>query len=658
MEVYYNLESFPRLENAVVTIGSFDGVHLGHMTLIDQVISLAKDAGGPSVVVTFDPHPRLILEINPENFGLLTSLDEKIKLIADCGVDYLFVVPFDTAFSKQSAKAYLHDFLVHHVNPRTIVVGYDHRYGAGRKGDFELMEKELSPLGIRIVEIDPLLIDRIAVSSSSIRRALASGNIEKVNSGLGYEYTITGKVTHGDKIGRTLGFPTANLEITEQHKALPKDGIYLTKVIIEDKIHHGLAYIGHRPSINSDLLRAVEVYIYDFDSDIYGSQVTLKLIDFIREDRKIDGLDALKAQMEEDKEAGRRLITGITPSNKNLAVVVLNYNGAVHLRKYMPDLIKYSPQADIVLADNCSTDDSLDYLKTLEKDIKIIMLDQNYGFTGGYNRAIASISHPYVLLLNSDVRVTEDWLIPLLSLIEEDPSIGAIQPKMLNDREPALFDYAGASGGWMDRLGYPFCRGRIFGDIESDGKQYDDRAEIFWATGAAMLTRTELYKKLGGLDEYFFAHMEEIDLCWRMKNAGYKIMVEPASKVYHYGGGTLDASSPRKTYLNFRNSLFVLLKNEQHKVWSKIFARLCLDGIAGIRFFLQGKFSFVSAILKAHFNFYANIGRYMKARKLISVQPLNSVRPLTGKYDGLIISQYFIKGKKKFSDIIIENNES
>lgn len=152
--------------------------------------------------------------------------------------------------------------------------------------------------------------------------------------------------------------------------------------------------------------------------------------------------------------------------------------------------------------------------------------------------------------------------------------------------------------------------------------------------------------------------MEEIDLCWRMKNAGYKIMVEPASKVYHYGGGTLDASSPRKTYLNFRNSLFVLLKNEQHKVWSKIFARLCLDGIAGIRFFLQGKFSFVSAILKAHFNFYANIGRYMKARKLISVQPLNSVRPLTGKYDGLIISQYFIKGKKKFSDIIIENNES
>lgn len=651
MEVYYNLESFPRLENAVVTIGSFDGVHLGHRTLIDQVISLAKEADGPSVVVTFEPHPRLVLEKSPEHFGLLTSLNEKITLIADCGVDYLFVVPFDIAFSKQSAEAYLHDFLVQYVNPRTIVVGYDHKYGAGRRGDFELMEKELSPLDIRIVEIDPLLIDRIAVSSSSIRRALAIGDIKKVNSGLGYEYTITGKVAHGDQIGRTLGFPTANLEIAEQHKALPKDGIYLTKVIVESTLHHGLVYIGQRPAIDSDLRRVVEVYIYDFDKDIYGLPIELRLTDFIREDRKLDGLEALKAQMEQDKAAGRSLMGGMTKPSKNLAVVVLNYNGAVHLRKYIPDLIKYSPEADIVIADNCSTDDSLDYLKTFSDDIEIIRLDQNYGFTGGYNRAIAAISHSYVLLLNSDVRVTEGWLVPLLKLMEDDASIGAVQPKMLNDREPEVFDYAGASGGWVDRLGYPFCRGRIFDSIESDRNQYDDRAEIFWATGAALLTRTELYKKLGGLDEYFFAHMEEIDLCWRMKNAGYKIMVEPASKVYHYGGGTLDASSPKKTYLNFRNSLFVLLKNEKHNLFGKIFARLCLDGIAGARFFSQGKFSFVTAILKAHFDFYANIGRYMKQRKVLSGQLTNSINQTPGKFGGLIISQYFIKGKKKFSDL-------
>lgn len=652
MEVFYNLDNLSGLKNAVVTIGSFDGVHLGHKTLIEQITHLAKEHNGNSVVITFEPHPRLILEKNPVNFGLLTSLDEKIKLIGECGVDYMIIVPFDLIFAHQSAESYLNDFLVQKIKPKTIVVGYDHRYGEGRQGDFALMKKVMEPLGIHVIEINPKLIDEITISSTNIRKALKEGDLPKVNAFLGYEYLILGKVGHGDKIGRTLNFPTANLILQESHKALPLDGIYLSKIKVHEIEYFGLTYIGKRPVVGVELSKVVEVYIYDFDENIYDLDIEVRLIELIREDEDVEDFDALRKKMESDKVKGRAMIAKLTASKlKDIAVVVLNYNGVNHLKNYLPELIKYSPEAEIVVADNASTDGSLDYLNEFDGHITVIKLDSNYGFTGGYNRAIAQLNHTFILLLNSDVRVTPNWLLPLISRMKSDDYIGAIQPKMLNDRNPEYFDYAGASGGWIDILGYPYCRGRIFDTIERDQSQYNNCEEVFWASGAAFLTRSELYKKLGGLDDDFFAHMEEIDLCWRMKNLGYKVLVEPASSVYHYGGGTLDATSPYKTYLNFRNSLFVLLKNEKEFVFCKIFARLILDGVAGIRFLAQGKISFVYAILKAHLHFYTRMKLFLNKRreniKMYKSHQFNN----KGRISQLIIWQYFVKKKKFFSEL-------
>lgn len=654
MQVHFSLDLVPRFDNAVVTIGSFDGVHRGHKTLLEQVIRIAGSCHGQSVVVTFEPHPRLVLEKNPPNFALLTSLDEKIRLIEDCGVDHLIVVPFTTEFARQSAEAYLHDFLVRHIRPSVVVVGYDHRYGAGRTGDFRLMEQHLKPLGIGVVEIDPLLIEQIAISSSAIRRALGEGDIKKVNEGLGHPYFIKATVKHGDRIGRTLGFPTANLAISERYKALPLDGIYLAAVRLGDRSLEGIAYIGRRPAVGGDLERVVEVHIFDFDEDIYGNDIEVSLLDFIRPDMEFQSLDELKAQMEVDKSKALRLSAHQAMATRELAVVVLNYNGLRHLKHYLPDLIRYSPEADIIIADNASTDGSTDYIRTFGDQVRLLQLDSNFGFTGGYNRAIATLDHTYILLLNSDVRVTPGWLPPLLSRIASDERVGAVQPKILNDRATENFDYAGGAGGYIDALGYPFCRGRIFETIEADHGQYDDAAQVFWASGAAMLTRRQLYMDAGGLDEAFFAHMEEIDLNWRMQKMGYSVVAEPASVVYHYGGGTLDPASPHKTYLNFRNSLFVLVKNEGSLLLVRVFFRLLLDGVAGIRFLFQGKASFTGAILKAHLHFYRDLPGYLHKRRtfaaLLKAANLPE-RPLNGRWDGLLIWSYFVRGRKTFTDL-------
>lgn len=650
MKVFYNLDNLQGIDRAVVTIGSFDGVHLGHKTLIDQIKKEAAAIRGQSVVITFEPHPRIVLEKSPVNFALLTDLNEKIRLLEDCGVDSLIIVPFNLDFAHQPAETYLSEFLVKKIKPHTIVVGYDHHFGLGRKGNFALMKKVLEPLGINVIEVNPKLIDEITISSTVIRKALQAGDISQANTLLGHPYLISGTVEKGDGIGRKLGFPTANIKLRDDFKALPLDGIYLAQVDVRNNTSFGLVYIGQRPVLGESLRRVVEVYIYDFDENIYDNNIDVKLTDFIREDKKIENLDALKIQMEIDKADGRNLIKKRQEIAPSLAVVVLNYNGLGHLKRYLPELIEYSQEADIIVADNASTDGSVEYLNTLKEDIKIILLDRNYGFTGGYNRIISKLEHTYVLLLNSDVRVTKGWLGPLIQVLDQDEWTGAVQPKILNDRNKSFFDYAGASGGWIDRLGYPFCRGRIFDEIEEDKGQYDTPMEVFWASGAAMLTRRELYQKFGGLDDDFFAHMEEIDLCWRMKNAGYSVKIEPASVVYHYGGGTLDANSPFKTFLNFRNSLFVLLKNEKNHLWLKIFIRLCLDGIAGMRFFLQGKTRFVLAILKAHFEFYAKAGKFIRKRKKLKV--LQTQRHNTqGRIKGLIIWQYFVKGKKFFSEL-------
>ncbi len=299
-----------------------------------------------------------------------------------------------------------------------------------------------------------------------------------------------------------------------------------------------------------------------------------------------------------------------------IAIVILNWNGEVLLERYLPSVIQYSGDADIYVADNASTDGSVDFLKRNYPQIQIIQNKVNGGFAKGYNDALRYVNADIYCLLNSDVEVTPNWLKPIRTAFETIPEAAIIQPKILDLLRKDYFEYAGAAGGFIDQLGYPFCRGRIFQELEKDMGQYDDTREIFWATGACMFIKSEVYKNLGGFDEDYFAHQEEVDLCWRAKNAGYKIYYIGASKVYHLGGSTLSNMNPKKTYLNFRNSLFSITKNlPRRKAFLIIFLRLLLDTVAGLRFILQFKFNHCFAIFRAHLNFYAKFARMYKKRE-------------------------------------------
>jgi len=274
------------------------------------------------------------------------------------------------------------------------------------------------------------------------------------------------------------------------------------------------------------------------------------------------------------------------------------------LRTYLPSVVKsiqqsaVSCQAELIVADNGSTDDSLAVLQEEFPEVKTIILDRNYGFAEGYNRAIEQVDSEYVVLLNSDVEVTEHWLTPLLDYMDAHPEVAAVQPKIRSWRKRDYFEHAGAAGGYLDPLGYPYCRGRRFGRVEQDHGQYDNIAEVDWATGACMCVRTEVYKDCGGLDAHFFAHMEEIDLCWRMRNRGYRLACVPQSVVFHLGGGSLSYDNPRKTYLNFRNNLLMIYKNSRHRCLV-LSLRFVLDYIAAAMFLVTGKTGSAKAVIEA-----------------------------------------------------------
>lgn len=292
----------------------------------------------------------------------------------------------------------------------------------------------------------------------------------------------------------------------------------------------------------------------------------------------------------------------------DIAIVILNWNGRDFLNRFLPSVVEHSPKrlgARVVVADNGSTDGSVEFLETNFPNVEIIRLDKNYGFTGGYNRALAKLEADYFLLLNSDVQVSDGWLAPLIERAESSKNIAAVMPKILSYAAPTYFEYAGAAGGYIDLLGLPYCRGRLLSIIEQDQGQYNNACQVFWASGAAMLVRASLYKSLGGLDEGYFAHMEEIDLCWRLKNLGYEVWVEPKSTVYHVGGGTLPNDSPRKLMLNFRNNLATLYKNLPAKwLFIIIFLRLIFDGCVALGYLVKGKLSLFRAVVNAHFAFY------------------------------------------------------
>lgn len=336
----------------------------------------------------------------------------------------------------------------------------------------------------------------------------------------------------------------------------------------------------------------------------------------------------------------------------HVAVVILNWNGCELLRTFLPSVLAHSDGARVVVVDNASTDGSVALLGGFFPEVEVIQHPENLGFCAGYNQALAQIDATYYVLLNSDVAVTPGWLQPLVALLDRQPAVAACQPKLLAYAEPTQFEYAGAGGGYLDRLGYPFCRGRLFETLETDHGQYNDSRPVAWASGACMVVRASAWHALGGLETAFFAHMEEIDLCWRFWNAGYEVWYEGSSTVYHVGGGTLHKSNPRKTYLNFRNGLALLYKNAPQSELGGIFIqRIALDWIAALRMLVQGAFADARAVLRAHRDFFSN-RTYWRQQRLVA-HPHLQVLERPGVYAQSLVWSYFGLGKRVFSDLQI-----
>lgn len=334
-----------------------------------------------------------------------------------------------------------------------------------------------------------------------------------------------------------------------------------------------------------------------------------------------------------------------------LAVVILNWNGVKFLQQFLPSVVGSSqmPGVQVYVADNGSTDTSLQLLDSQFPQVRQIRLDRNYGFAGGYNKALQHIEAEYFILLNSDVEVHDGWLQPLIDFMDAHPDAAACAPKLLDYNQKERFEYAGAAGGFIDRYGYPFCRGRILNAIETDQGQYDQPTEVFWASGACMMLRAKHFNQVGGLDDRFFAHMEEIDLCWRFHNNGYQVWAVPQASIYHVGGGTLPNNNPNKLFLNYRNSLFMLCKNlETKQLASTLAVRLLLDCVSAASYFLTFKFNFGAAVFRAHFAFFANLRKMRASSKKIETKKIKKIPTI---YKKLILIDFFVLKHRKFNQL-------
>ena len=330
-----------------------------------------------------------------------------------------------------------------------------------------------------------------------------------------------------------------------------------------------------------------------------------------------------------------------------VAIVILNWNGKPLLEQFLPAMITHSKGvAEIYVADNASTDDSVTYVKNKFSDVKIIQNNDNGGYAKGYNDALQKIDADIFALVNSDIEVTKNWLQPIISQFKNEPNTAAIQPKILDFKDKSRFEYAGAGGGYIDKYAFPYCRGRLFETLEEDKGQFNEVADIFWASGACFFIRKNVFNELNGFDDSFFAHQEEIDLCWRIQNVGYKIQYVGASTVYHVGGATLDQANPRKTYLNFRNSLFIIVKNiPKGKLLPILFIRMLLDGVAALKFLMEFQPKHFLAVLKAHFHFYMTLSKFLEKRKSIKAHKKNYYKVKS------IVWQYFVLRRKKFKQL-------
>lgn len=338
---------------------------------------------------------------------------------------------------------------------------------------------------------------------------------------------------------------------------------------------------------------------------------------------------------------------------KKVSVIILNYNGQNHLSTFLPSVIKNTPLhiADIIVADNASTDNSLEWLRETYPAIKIIQLKNNYGFAEGYNISIGRVETPYAILLNSDVEVTPNWIQPMLNFMEEHQNVIAVQPKILQYKDKTKFEYAGGAGGFLDKFGYPFCRGRIFSTIEEDKGQYNDIRQIFWASGACMMVRRVDFIDYGGLDENFFTHQEEIDFCWRVNSRGRKVYYVPTSVVYHLGGGTLNQSNPQKTYYNFRNNMLMIYKNlNTPRLIPLAIIRFFLDYLAALAYLVTLKPRLTCAIIRARIDFYRYKGKVKELRKENMIKTIRYTIPNL-VYNGSILLSYVLLRKKRFSQL-------
>ena len=340
------------------------------------------------------------------------------------------------------------------------------------------------------------------------------------------------------------------------------------------------------------------------------------------------------------------------------AIVILNWNGAKLLRQFIPQVIRYTSGANVAIyvADNGSTDDSVPFLREHFPQVNPIELGANHGFAKGYNLALQHVDATYYVLINSDIEVTPGWLEPCIHHLDKHPEMAALQPKILSYVDRNRFEYAGAAGGYIDHWGFPFCRGRILSVTEEDTGQYDQPVSLFWATGACLVIRAEAFRNSGGFDEDFFAHMEEIDLCWRLKNQGWKIGFEPGSTVYHVGGATLSYHSPQKVYLNFRNNLWMLLKNlPVNQVLPVVFIRMVLDGVASMRFLVSGQVWAFMAVFRAHRVFWRNLSRFLRKRKQLLPKVKENHHPEI--FRGSMVFRFYFMNQKKFSEFGFSENQ-
>lgn len=658
MHVHQDLNNLPAFTKSVLTIGSFDGVHIGHQKIIKRIKALASEIQGESVIITFHPHPRQVIYPDDNSLQLLTSLDEKLALFEKFGVDHVVVVPFSIEFSQQHPEEYIEKFLYGKFKPSYIVIGYDHRFGLNRQGDLNFLKSYEEKFNFKTIEIEKQDLEDITVSSTKVRKAILNNEITLANDYLNYHYMISGKVVYGEQVGQKIGYKTANIDVDNEFKLLPIAGIYATKVFLEQEEFGGMLYIGNKPTMHNKFRQTIEVHIFDFDQDIYGSDIRVELVDYIRDDVKFNSIEELKSQLSKDEINSRKILNqnSYKRSYPDTAIAILNYNGEEILEKYLPSTLHSTDRPiDYIFIDNASIDESVDYVKEWQPEYKIIEFTENYGFAGGYNQALRQLDYKYIVLMNSDIRCTINWLDPILDLMEADETIAAVSPKIRSIEDPEKFEYAGAAGGLMDVLGYPFCRGRIFDHLEVDEGQYDRPAEVFWASGATMVVRKSVYDSLNGFDSDFFAHQEEIDLCWRMKRAGYKVMVAPGTHVFHLGGGTLAYESPNKTYLNFRNNLTTLIKNDESRFWFlKFIIRLFLDGLAAAQMLVSGKLKNAISVARAHWYIFPRFFRILKQRKKLKIH-IDKIRigtsNMSGIYPKSIVASFFIFGKKTFQNL-------